>query len=85
MNTTNKPYPFTNGDTYFTIEEVNWAEYKLLIMNGENADRYEVVESTWDFVSEELHDENPNRFVTSSRARAEEYAEQLNEDNYLNQ
>ncbi len=37
------PYPFEEGDTYFTIE------------NGE------VVESCWDEVSEEMHNDNPKR------------------------
>ena len=38
-----KTYPFTEGDTYYTIEDGEW------------------VLSCWDFVSEEMHDENPNK------------------------
>ncbi len=38
-----KTYPFSEGDTYYTIEDGEW------------------VLSCWDFVSEEMHDENPNK------------------------
>jgi hypothetical protein len=38
-------YPFAEGDTYYTIDEVygDW------------------IESCWDCVSEEIHDANPNK------------------------
>jgi len=73
-------YPFNEGDTYFTIEEtMNYAEYNLLVSNGENPERYVVVESCWDDVSEELFDEKPNRYMTWSRKKANDYAEKLNE------
>jgi hypothetical protein len=73
-------YPFNEGDTYYTIEEtMNYGEYKLLIDNQENPERYVVVESCWDEVSEELFDENPNGYMTWSRKKANEYAEKLNE------
>jgi len=73
-------YPFNEGDTYFTIEEtMSHAEYNLLVSNGENPERYVVVESCWDDVSEELFDEKPNRYMTWSRKKANEYAEKLNE------
>jgi len=73
-------YPFNEGDTYYTIEEaMNHAEYKLLVSNGENPDRYVVVESCWDEVSEELFDQNRNRYLTWSRKEANEYASKLND------
>jgi len=73
-------YPFNEGDTYFTIEEaINHSEYKLLVRNGENPQRFMVVESCWDDVSEELFDKKPNRYMTWSRKKANEYAEKLNE------
>jgi len=36
-------YPFSDGDTYYTLDGDEW------------------VESTWDSVSEEIHDDNPNK------------------------
>ena len=58
----NKKYPFNEGDTYYTIEKaMSDAEYNLLVSNGENPQRYEVVTSCWDDISEEMHDENPDR------------------------
>lgn len=72
-------YPFNEGDTYYTIEEtMNYAEYNLLVSNGENPERYVVVESCWDDVSEELFDEKPNRYMTWSRKDADKYSEKLN-------
>lgn len=72
-------YPFNEGDTYYTIEEtMNYAEYNLLVSNGENPERYVVVESCWDDVSEELFDENPNRYMTWSHEDADKYSEKLN-------
>lgn len=47
------PYPFEEGDTYYTIEE------------------NQVVESCWDCVSEDMHDENPNRIYFSTKEEAE--------------
>ena len=38
-----KTYPFTEGDTYYTLEDGEW------------------VLSCWDDVSEDMHDENPNK------------------------
>jgi hypothetical protein len=73
-------YPFNEGDTYYTIEQtMSHAEYNLLVSNGENPERYVVVESCWDDVSEELFDKKPNRYMTWSRKKANEYAEKLNE------
>jgi hypothetical protein len=67
-------YPFSEGDTYYTIEKaMSDAEYNLLVSNGENPQRYEVVTSCWDDVSEEMYDENPHMYMTSS----------LNNANYL--
>ena len=53
-------YPFNEGDTYFTLEKVN--------------DKMQVVESVWDDVSEELHNQNPSRFYASSRQDAQNFA-----------
>lgn len=39
-------YPFEDGDTYYTIEKTGAG--------------YEPCESTWDSVSEEMHDEDPD-------------------------
>lgn len=47
------PYPFEEGDTYYTIE------------------LGEVVESCWDAVSEDIHDENPNMIYFETREDAE--------------
>lgn len=47
------PYPFEEGDTYYTIEQG------------------EVVESCWDDVSEETHDDNPNMRYFETREEAE--------------
>jgi len=66
-----KYYPFDEGDTYYTVEKIiSDAEYNLLVSNGENPERYMVVESTWDFVSEEIYDENPEQkyFITHKSA-----------------
>ena len=49
-------YPFEEGDTYFTLEGISFKELQLLNSNGENPEIFTVVESTWDFVSEEMHD-----------------------------
>lgn len=38
-----KDYPFSEGDTYYTLDGDEW------------------IESCWDDVSEEMHDENPNK------------------------
>jgi hypothetical protein len=65
-------YPFQEGDTYYTLESINQAEIRLLIKNGENPYVFDVVESVWDEISEELHDENPNRKYFSTREEAEE-------------
>lgn len=59
-------YPFNEGDTYYTVAK-----------NSKGT--YEVVESTWDWVSEEIFDENPNRYMTWSRKKANDYVEKLNE------
>ena len=66
-----KYYPFDDGDTYYTVEKImNDDEYNLLVSNGENPERYMVVESTWDFISEEMYDENPKQkyFITYESA-----------------
>lgn len=47
------PYPFEEGDTYYTIEQG------------------EVVESCWDDVSEETHDDNPNMRYFNTKEEAE--------------
>jgi hypothetical protein len=55
-------YPFDEGDDYWTIEEMmDYGEYKLLVNNNENPERYKVVWSCWDYESEQMHDENPNQ------------------------
>ena len=61
-------YPFNEGDTYYTIEKA---------MAEDDTIHYVVVESCWDYVSEELFDENPNRYMTWSRKKANEYANDL--------
>lgn len=65
-------YPFQEGDIYYTLESINQAEIRLLVRNGENPYLFDVVESVWDGISEELHDENPNRRYFSTREDAEE-------------
>ena len=80
----NSGYPFAEGDTYFTIETMNPAEYNLLVSNGENPDKYVVIESVWDDVSEEIYDENKHHFYTWSRKQAERYAEMLNDGQIIN-
>lgn len=51
-------YPFNEGDDYWTIEE-----------NSTNTE-LEVVWSCWDDLSEELHDENPDRKYFKSENEA---------------
>ena len=46
-------YPFEEGDTYYTIEDL------------------QIVESTWDYVSEEIYEENPKDFYFHTRRSAE--------------
>jgi len=65
-------YPFQERDVYYTLEDANQAEIRLLINNDENPYLFDVVESVWDEISEELHDENPNRRYFSTREEAEE-------------
>jgi hypothetical protein len=63
-------FPFNEGDTYYTIEEtMNHAEYNLLVSNGENPERYVVVKSCWDDISEELFDKNKLYFVSKTQAQ----------------
>ncbi|MAR68782.1 MAG: hypothetical protein CL833_16155 [Crocinitomicaceae bacterium] len=58
-----KCYPFKEGDTYYTIEE-----------SMDSNLRYEVVESCWDDVSEEIHDEYGDDLLYFSREEeAKEY------------
>ena len=64
-------YPFNEGDTYYTLERISPKELMLLNSNGENPYIFEVVESTWDFVSEEMHDEDPNKVYFKTREEAE--------------
>lgn len=64
-------YPFEEGDTYYTLEGIALKELMLLNSNGENPYIFEVVESTWDFVSEEMHDENPSKQYFKTREEAE--------------
>tara|TARA_R110001606_G_scaffold313839_1_gene460437 strand:+ start:329 stop:526 length:198 start_codon:yes stop_codon:yes gene_type:complete len=47
MKTTDKEYPFNDGDDYWTIEETN--------------DTVKAVYSCWDDVSEEMHNDNPSQ------------------------
>ena len=66
----NDGYP----DTYYTIEKaMSDGEYNLLVSNGENPQRYEVVKSCWDDVSEEMYDKRTQYFDTYQRAN--EYLE----------
>lgn len=44
----------------------------LLNSNGENPYIFQVVESTWDFVSEEMHDEDPNKVYFKTLEEAED-------------
>lgn len=65
-------YPFNEGDTYYTLEKVPVSEIELLKNNGENPYIFEIIESTWDFVSEEMHDENPSKQYFKTRQEAED-------------
>ena len=61
----NSGYPFEEGDTYYTVEK--------------NSDgTYEVVESTWDDVSEDIYDEDNRRYLTWSKKNAYKYATAIN-------
>lgn len=64
-------YPFDEGDTYYTLEKTTLKELMLLNNNGENPYMFQVVESCWDSVSEEMHDENPRRIYFKTREEAE--------------
>lgn len=64
-------YPFNEGDTYYTLEALPLNEIKLLEANGENPYLFTVVESCWDEISEEMHDENPNEPYFKTREEAE--------------
>jgi len=64
-------YPFKEGDTYFTLEGITFEELQLLNSNGENPQIFTVVESVWDYVSEEMHDEDPNKVYFKTREEAE--------------
>lgn len=65
-------YPFEEGDTYYTLERIPLNELMLLNSNGENPYIFQVVESTWDFVSEEMHDEDPNKVYFKTLEEAED-------------
>ena len=65
-------YPFNEGDTYYTLEHISLKELMLLNSNGENPYIFEVVESVWDDVSEEMHDEEPNQLYFKTREEAED-------------
>lgn len=67
----NSGYPFTEGDTYYTIETT---------LDG----AYHVVESVWDDVSEEIYEENKHHYYTWNRKSAEDYAERLNDGRIIN-
>jgi len=64
-------YPFEEGDTYYTLEGITLRELMRLNSNGENPYIFEVVESCWDSVSEEMHDEEPNQLYFKTREEAE--------------
>ena len=64
-------YPFNEGDTYYTLEGIKFKELMLLNGNGEDPYIFEVVESVWDDVSEEMHDEEPNQLYFKTREEAE--------------
>lgn len=64
-------YPFNEGDTYYTLEGLSLKEIMLLNSNGENPYIFRVVESCWDEISEEIHDENPNEPYFKTREEAE--------------
>tara|TARA_R110002167_G_scaffold206622_1_gene410627 strand:- start:97 stop:507 length:411 start_codon:yes stop_codon:yes gene_type:complete len=59
-----KEYPFTEGDTYWTIEE---------LAGHRNLDGSRVIavsESCWDDQSEEIHDQDPNKIYYQSKKHA---------------
>ncbi len=64
-------YPFNEGDTYYTLERVTLKELMLLRNNGENPYIFQVIESCWDSVSEEMHDEDPGKLYFKTREKAE--------------
>jgi hypothetical protein len=53
MKTTDKEYPFNDGDDYWTIEETN--------------DTVKAVYSCWDDISEEMHNDNPSKLYFKTR------------------
>ena len=61
MTKETKKYPFNEGDDYWTIESRNYGQ------------DLEVVWSCWDFISEELYDQDPNRLLFATEQEAMEY------------
>ena len=61
MTKETKKYPFNEGDDYWTIESCNYGQ------------DLEVVHSFWDDISEQIHDENPDRLLFATEQEAIEY------------
>ena len=61
MTKETKKYPFNEGDDYWTIESKNYGK------------DLEVVWSCWDFISEELYDQDPDRLLFATEQEATDY------------
>ena len=66
MTKETKKYPFNEGDDYWTIESTN------------NGKELEIVWSCWDYISEELYDENPEKLLFAAEQEAIEFIANIN-------
>jgi len=65
----NKEYPFNEGDDYWVV------------VTNTDKKELEIVWSCWDYISEQIHDEDPDRLLFATEQEATEYINQYN-NNY---
>ena len=61
MTKETKKYPFNDGQSYWTIGSCNYGQ------------DLKVVHSFWDDISEQIHDENPDRLLFATEQEAIDY------------
>jgi len=65
-----KEYPFNEGDDYWVV------------VTNTDKKELEIVWSCWDYISEQIHDEDPDRLLFATEQEATEYINQYNDEYY---
>ena len=65
----NKEYAFNEGDDYWVV------------VTNTDKKELEIVWSCWDYISEQIHDEDPDRLLFATEQEATEYINQYNNNN----